>query len=279
MARVTHVAKAQQKYETVPVLDADGNPKKTPVMKSVKDHETGEITQVQKVTKKGKPVFLTVTKQDRSKPKPLETCTACQQPIEVGTPYKWIAPKSGPYGGRRMARHEGCANWQVWDYSSSLSAQLSQVSYDFSLAVDQAESPDDVTSALSDAASAITDIAEQKRESASNIEEGFGHATSQSEELESTADSLEEWAQEIETADVPDMTACEECDDGQMDCDDCQGTGKVETDESAPDLVECDECSGTGTVDCEVCDGTSEDIDAWREEVRDNLTIVEESPV
>ena len=39
--------KAQQRYETVPVLDPEtGQPKKTPVLKTVKDWETGETRQV-----------------------------------------------------------------------------------------------------------------------------------------------------------------------------------------------------------------------------------------
>jgi hypothetical protein len=262
MARTTHVKKAQQRFETVVVLDDEGNPKKTPVMKN------GE----QKVTKRGKAVFMTVTVQDKTKPKPPETCTACQKPIEVGTPYKWIQPKSGPYGGRRMARHEGCPSWQVWDYSSSLSAQLARISYDFSSAIDSVESPDDVQSALDDAAASVEEIAEQKEEAASNIEEGFGHATSSSEELADIADQLKDWASEISGADMPDMVECEECTDGQKDCDDCEGTGQV-------DLEECTDCSGTGEIQCDNCDGTGEDVEAFRDAVRDAVTIVDESPV
>jgi hypothetical protein len=278
VARTTHVKKAQQRYETKPVLDEFGNQVETAVMKTVTDRETGEKKQVQKTTKRGKAIFMKVTERDLSKPLPLETCDACRQPIEVGTPYKHITPKSGPYGGRKRSRHEGCPSWQVWDYSNSLSAQLARISYDFWGAVDSAESTDDIQSALDDAASSVNEIAEQKKESASNIEEGFGHPTSSSEQLEEIADGLESWASEIETADIPEMTTCEDCTDGQMDCDDCEGTGKVETDESAPDLVDCDECNGTGTRDCDNCDGTGEDIDAWRDEVRDNVTIVDEAP-
>jgi hypothetical protein len=262
MARTTHVKKAQQRYETKVVLDDAGEPKRTPVMKN------GE----QKVTKRGKPVFMTVTERDLTKPLPPETCESCRLPIEVGTPYKHITPKSGPYGGRKRSRHESCPSWQVWDYSNSLSAQLARISHDFWEAVDSAEGPDDVTSALGDAASSITEIADQKKESASNMEDGFGHATEKSEELESQGDELETWAGEVETADVPDMVECEECTDGEKDCSSCDGTGVV-------DGEHCDECDGAGTVSCENCDGSGEDIDAWRDAVRDELTIVDESPV
>ena len=91
---------------------------------------------------------MTLTVVDKTKPKPLYNCSACGKPIEIGTPYKHISPKSGPYGGHKMTRHESCPSWQVWDYSNSLSAQLSRISYDFGNEIDQAESPDDVTSAL-----------------------------------------------------------------------------------------------------------------------------------
>jgi len=262
MARTTHVKKAQQRYETVPVLDEEGKPKKVPVMRGGK----------QRVTKKGKPIFMTLTVVDKTKPKPLYNCSACGKPIEIGTPYKHISPKSGPYGGHKMTRHESCPGWQVWDYSNSLSAQLSRISYDFGNEIDQAESPDDVTSALSAAAESVKEIAGQKREGAENIESGFGHETSQSAELAEMADSLESWADEIEAADVPEMTDCEECDSGKKDCDNCEGRG--ETDEGD----ECPECEA-GQVDCDNCDGTGEDVDAWRDEVRDSVTIVDESPV
>lgn len=270
MARTTHVKKAQQRYKTMPVIDpATGEQKKTPVMRN------GE----QRKTKKGKLVFLSITEADKTQPLPPETCTACHKPIEVGTAYKWIQPKSGPYGGRRMARHESCPGWQVWDYSNSLSAQLSRISYDFNEAIDTADGADDVQSALDSAAESIKEIAEQKREGASNIEEGFGHPTSQSEELEQMADDLEQWADDVSSADIPEMTQCEECSgEGKVDCDTCTGTGKVEDDDEPDGKATCADCE-SGQVDCETCDGDGDDIEAWRDEVRDNVTIVDESPV
>jgi hypothetical protein len=280
MARTTHVAKAQQRYETVPVIDPDtGEPKQTPVMRN------GE----QRKTKKGKPIFMTVTTQDRSKPLPPYECDHCHQPIEVGTPYKHITPKSGPYGGRKRTRHESCPGWQVWDYSSSLSAQTARIAYDFSNAIANVEDPEDVTSALTDAATEVREIAEQKRESASNIEEGFGHPTSQSEELESMADELDGWADEIEQADVPDLP---EPDDEE--CDECDGTGKVENPDYDREIgeedgesydpayaeeeeIECEACEGSGYVTPE--EPNEDQMSQWRDEVVDATSIVDECPV
>jgi hypothetical protein len=281
MARTTHVKKAQQRYETVVVLDDDGNPKKTPVMR-----RNGE----QKTTKRGKPVFMTVTMVDKSKPKPLYTCSACNKPIEIGTPYKHISPKSGPYGGRKMTRHESCPSWQVWDYSNSLSAQLARISYEFGNEIDQAETPDDVQSALAAAAESIKEIAEQKREGASNIEEGFGHPTSQSEELEQMADDLESWADEVESADVPDLPDPADVSKFYVNGPDAQSLDEdgFETQEDAENALaqHLAENEDEDEDDWEIeeveeasDEVTEEQIDEWRDEVRDNVTIVDESPV
>ena len=121
MPTITHVKKAQQRYAMVPVCNPDGTPKQTPVMR-------GDGTQ--KTTKRGALVFMTVTVADKTKPQPLDTCDFCHQPIEVGTPYKHITPKSGPYGGHKRTRHESCPTWQVWEYSSSLSARIAQIQHD-----------------------------------------------------------------------------------------------------------------------------------------------------
>lgn len=267
MARVTHVKKAQQRYETRPVLDEDGNPKRTPVMRNG----------VQKTTKRGKPVFMTVTVQDKSKPLPPYTCDACRQPIEVGTPYKHITPKSGPYGGTKRTRHASCPTWQLWEYNNSLGAQLARISHSFSEGVASAEDEDEVRSLLEEAASEIEEIADQKQEGADNIESGFGHETSQSAELAEMADSLREWATEVQQADIPDIPECENCTDGQAECSTCDGEGKDPDDVDGNN--ECPDCDGSGEVECEECEGTGQDLSTWRDDVISEVTIIDEAPV
>lgn len=270
MPRVTHVKRAQQRYGTRPVIDpATGEQKRTPMI--------NKRTGTQKVTKSGKPVFLRITERDLDRPKPLLTCDHCHTAIEIGTPYKHISPKSGPYGGRQLNRHESCPTWQVWEYSSSLSARIAQIQDAFQ--TDMAgtiESPEDVTAALEAAAEAIRELAEEKRESASSIEDGFGHATYQSEELEQTADDLESWADEIENVSVPDLEdhGCDECEEGEAECGECMGTGLVGND----DLV-CEDCK-EGRIECENCGGDADwvDLEAWREAVEGEIGIVDEAP-
>lgn len=274
MARVTFVKKAQQQYKTVPVIDPETGQQAVRVMKRKRPTKAGATES-----------RVRVTKEDRDQPLPPRTCDHCHKPIEVGTPYKWIQPKSGPYGGRRMNRHAACPTWNVWDYSSSLSARTAQIAAGFWDAFDGGmESAEDVTAALEDCASEIESLAEEKREGASNIEDGFGHPTSVSEELEDIATQLDDWAQEVRDADIPEVPdQCEECEgSGKVKCDDCEGSGE-DPDAQEGDDAQCTHCAGNGEVDCEACDGTGEpgdeQMDTWRDEARDACSVVDECPV
>jgi hypothetical protein len=271
MPKITHVRKAQPRYERVPVTDpATGEPKVVPVNRT---------------TKRGSAVTMTVTKDDLSKPLPPHDCDYCRQPIAVGTPYKHISPRSGPYGGRTLRRHESCPTWQPWDYSNSLSARLAQIAYEFDNAVGEASSPDDVESAQSEAADRARELAEEKRESAQAIEDGFQHPTTQSEEMADQADQLDDWASEIEGASVPEFPEPEE-----DDCESCEGTGKIVKlyEDSDPEpwqpgsyaegvVRDCDDCAGTGKVTPD--EPTEDQVDEWREEVRSEFAMVSEPPV
>lgn len=262
MARVTHVKKAQARYHTKPVLDDDGKPVKIALTR--KDGSP-KMTRA-KGNRPARPVFITKTVADKTRPKPNYTCGKCGVEIKPGDPYKWIKPKSGPYGGRLMVRCAKCPTWQVWDYSSSLSANIARIEHDASEAIMSAGTVEDAEAARDDAAQAIRDLAEQKREAASNIEGGFGHATSQSEELEQMADDLESWADDVEGVDLDDLSEfpCDNCTDGQTECSACAGTGKEDEsdDENAEDCADCD---GNGEVECDFCDGEGHDLEAARE--------------
>jgi hypothetical protein len=245
MARVTHVKRAQQRYRTKPVLDENGEQKQTPVMNS-----RGE----QKTTKGGRPVFFRITERDLEHPLPLLRCDHCGKDIELGTPYKWIQP----HGRGQMSRHAGCPTWNVWEYSNSLSARIAQIQAGDP---DSPESPEDITSWLEEKAGEIRELAEEKRESASNIEDGFGHATYQSDELNDIAEQLDSWADEVEQAEVPDFPEPED-----EDCEECGGSGSIELPEDAdPELDSdvCPECGGGGQVTAD--EPTEEQLDEWRE--------------
>lgn len=260
MARVQHVKKAQQRYETVPVIDeATGQPQRVPVLSS----RTGE----QKHSKRG-PVWRTVTREDRTRPKPLYVCGSCQQPIEVGTPYKYVDVKTGPYSSRTLARHEGCPSWQPWELSNSLGARLAQVA-DTASKVDTTD-PADVAQGLRDAAESVRELVDEKREAASNIEEGFGHETEQSSELASLSDDLEGWADELEAK--ADEVESLEVPDEFVDCDTCGGTNRVSGDADDDDGV--DECA-----DCEDGEVENPEHDDFLGTLQEAIDMAGEPPV
>lgn len=255
MARVTHVKRAQQRYEMKPTIDpATGQQKVVPVMR--KDGVTP------KTTKGGRPVVLRLTERDYDKPKPMPKCGKCGITIEVGQPYKWIEP----HGRGQLVRCASCPTWNVWEYSSSLSARIAQI---------QAEEPGDFDSLedanawASDRAQEIRDLAAEKQEAADNMESGFGHETEQSQELADIAQQLEEWADNLESVDLPERPEAEE-----DDCEDCAGTGNMDDEEG----TSCTECDGTGRTTPD--EPTEEQLETWRDEVRDALqAALDECPV
>jgi hypothetical protein len=182
MPKITRVAKARQRYEMI---------------------MTGDTVAVDRTTKSGRAVTMRKSVPNKSKPLPPPRCDHCGNPIEVGTPYKWIQPRSGPYGGAKRFRHQSCPDWHVWEYSNSLSAQIQAAQYDAGNGLSEANDEADFEQVRDDFAAAIQDLADQKNESADNIESGFGHETYQSEELREQAGELEGWVGEIEGWNVP----------------------------------------------------------------------------
>lgn len=183
--------------------------------------------------------------------------------ITPGTPYKHVQLHIRAHKHVRCA---ACPDWKIWEISDSLTAQVARIAHEFGEGLDDVSTVEDVTELLENAANDVREIAEARRESAQNMEEGFGHSTTQSEELEEQADALESWADEIETATVPDLPEPEE-----EDCEACGGTGLTDT----PDQP-CDECDG-GKVTPE--EPNDEQIGEWIGQCRDDLSIVEDCPV
>lgn len=200
--------------------------------------------------------------------KPLLTCDKCSAGIGVGTSYKRMAIKTGPYSSRTLVRCDECPTWQVWEYSHSTSARLAQIVHTAREATNGAEDPDTVRLALGEAGDAIREIAEEKRDNAQNIVDGFGHETSQSEELINLAEELEQWADDIEQADIPELP-----DPDAVDCEECHGEGTVLDDHDK--TVTCGECGGTGHP----AEITEEQADDWRDDVDNATVVLDESPV
>jgi hypothetical protein len=103
---------------------------------------------------------------------------------------------------------------------------------------------------------ALDSVAEALRDTASEYEEASmspngdvfnTDAEERAQNLESAADSIEEIDHEDECG-----TTCEACDSGEIDCEDCGGSGDVG--EIEPE--QCENCNGAGTVTCTECDGS-----------------------
>lgn len=127
-------------------------------------------------------------------------CEACLEPIEVGQAYNWIKSRYGP----KRSRHAACRPFRPSDLTSNdkLSSLylIQETIEDEVSAWGLLESTDisDLVAALDQGASDAREVAEAFRESAENLESGFGHPTSQSEELASNGDEVDGWADELE---------------------------------------------------------------------------------
>lgn len=282
MARITHVKSARQRYATVPVIDpATGEQKVTPVLVTRKVlQNNGEYAEekVQKTTKRGRPVFMKVTVSDKAQPLPNYLCEVCRDEIKVGDPYKHVTPKSGPYGGRTRRRCASCPTWESWDLSNALWARIEQVIRPAQDAVAEAVSghdADGVRSALEEAAQGIRELAEEKTDGAQNMEDGFGHETEQSMELRDQGEQLEQWADEIESAEVPDFPDEPE---GEEDCAECNGSGeKDDPEDEGGETVECSTCSGSGQV--EATRITEDQISDWETEAEQGTDVLDSNPL
>jgi len=196
VARIHTVKSAQQRYRTVPVLDETGQPKVTPVTRPNGSPKT---------TKTGRAITRRVTMADKTQPLPNHSCGKCGTEIKVGDPYRWVKTKSGPYGGQTKYRCMTCPTWRQSELSSSKMAGIYAAQEDLSDNIDTFESVDDLEGAAQAFADQVREVAEEYRESQQNMVDGFGHDTSMSDELGEKADSLDDWANDVESTSFVDF--------------------------------------------------------------------------
>lgn len=134
-------------------------------------------------------------------------CEACGNPINIGDSYKWVAPRAHrATKGVKRNRHLTCPSWKSSELTSSphlatiYAAQETAEEDLAKLSVDSAEDTGEAEEALNDIASmfaeALQEAVDSYEESASNIEDGFGHETYQSEELRQKSEDVSSWADE-----------------------------------------------------------------------------------
>lgn len=209
--------------------------------------------------------------------KPLR-CGSCGDPINIGDPYKWVAPRAHRAArGFKKVRHTSCPGWQPSELTSSQhlatiyagqeAAQDSIAALTLPAIVEDAEA---FVAELEEIATAAADdimgAAESYRESAEAIEEGFGHPTYQSEELENNAYEIESWCDEIGSLSFEEFAeefACAQC--GLEEQDEFHDDPPDEEDETYDEYHEYDEDPSP--------------LEDWAMEQIEMLDIINESPL
>ncbi len=128
--------------------------------------------------------------------------SGCGRVIEPGDGMKYISPRlPGSLGSVTRYRCDGHPDWHVWEYSTSLSARIAEIQHDGANTIRMMyeDTAEDIPNEL---AEMVRELASEKRESAENVESGFGHSTQLSEELNQQADELDAWADQIEAVDA-----------------------------------------------------------------------------
>lgn len=104
---------------------------------------------------------------------------------------------------------------------------------------DLAGSVETMTDILNSSAEEVRQVGEEYRESAQNIEDGFGHRTSQCDEIEEKADncdqiadSIEDAASQLESIEIPDELEDEPSEDAKQDVIEAFQEKKDEYDEA-----------------------------------------------
>ena len=206
MARINHVKafRGQRKCQFVVTHDGWSQIK---CGMTRKEHELGE--EVATVAE------MTITHTFLQAPL---NCDFCDEPINIGQAYKWTAPRAHrAAAGHKKSRHEEHPSWRpsqmtTSPYLSAIYAAGEGVEDALNTATIPTD-PDDAEAfieELKDTAQQATDeleaVAEQYEESSSNIEDGFGHPTYQSEELQERADEVRGWADELGYIDFEEFT-------------------------------------------------------------------------
>ena len=184
----------------------------------------------------------------------------------LGDPYRWAKPRAGKFArGAKLVRCMATTcNFRPSEMTSSKMGTIYDAQEEFGLTGEA--SVGDIRSALEEFAGVVNEVAQEYRDSASNIEEGFGHTTSQSEELESKADDLEGWAEEVGNVALEELESeydgLEYCRDVAIQAITCAMCREEFTPEKWEGLKECpgDDCGA---------DSGEDRLDSLREEAQE----------
>jgi hypothetical protein len=168
---------------------------------------------------------MSLAKLHHQKARKEYTCEKCQATIPKG--HEYIGYTVGFRSKYVHRRHTDCAP-RPSERESSMLADAYAAVEGAEDSMDGLGSPDEFADVMADCASGIREVAEEYRAAA----ESMGSA---GEENNERADTLDAVADELESVDFESCT---------MECEECEGTGKVNGDAE----TDCDNCDGEGTV-------------------------------
>jgi hypothetical protein len=177
-------------------------------------------------------------------------CGKCRTPIRKG-----VDGRISFAVGFRGYEQTRCTKPECRPTRSELESSAIASIYDAmdSIDYDSLQSLDDLTEARDSVVEAVNEVAsEYEGNEMYDISEDLQERVSI---LEGASSELENWEPEGEAP------------EDEKDCDECDGTGQVESSidhDVAPD-VECEQCEGTGKVE------NDEDLDEWLQEARESL--------
>lgn len=185
------------------------------------------------------------------------TCSKCGDKISKGDSYRWWSNRApGMRNGIRRVRciKSSCTPRPSDTEGNPKRAALYAMQEDVDDRLDSLMemdevSEDDYTSIAEDAAASVQEIVEEMREGAQNIEDGFGHETYQSQELNERADELEGQAEELEQIDLPE----------RPDEDELRSEAEADLDEGLTD----DERASA------IQEAVDEEMESWKNECAD----------
>lgn len=159
-------------------------------------------------------------------------CGRCRDEIQIGQPYLWWRRKTGNASGITYIRcgKPECAPKPSEVVTNQYASMIMAAAEGFDAGVGGFESAQDIAEALREYGQTATEISEMMIENADNMESGFGHSTSTSDELRERGDAWESYAQEVESEadDIegmePEDEECSEC--GQPEDDENHDGGE-----------------------------------------------------
>ena len=139
---------------------------------------------------------VTTIKSARAVSRP-RSCTRCGTPITAGVTYHVVEKREGRSGVRLPFCFDHYP--RPSDRASGRTAEYLRAQEEFEDGLDTVITVGDIEPLLTALAGQVEELADGFEESASGIEDGLGHATTQSERMTEIAGDLRDWASNLQS--------------------------------------------------------------------------------